>query len=163
MTMKSRFVGASAAALVVWSGLGCSGIMGYGEELGASTVQSGQDFTIDFSPNPEALDGHTVWLSYNIDHKQPYRIQGSFELWQQDAVVQTWQVDFTNNGSPVVGGSGRFTMNTSESQINGKGSARGTIRLTALPALLDEPAVVRGMLTADSGTRVQNTRVVVTD
>jgi len=161
--MKMRRAAASTAALALWSLLGCSGILGYGEELGASAVQSGQDFNIDFSPNSEALDGHTVWLSYNIDHNQPYRIQGSFELVQQEAVVETWQVDFTSNGSPVVGESGRYTMNTSESQVNGKGSARGTIRLTALPELLDEPSKLRGTLTADPGTRIQNTRVVVTD
>ena len=162
--MRLGRVGAAVALSVgVWSVLGCSGVLGYGEEVGAATLASGQPFEVVFTPNAEALEGHTVWLSYNIDHSQPYRLHGSMELEQDGAVLQTWQVDFTKVGSPIVGESGRMTMNTSEAQINGKGSARGTVRMTALPKLGPGDAILRGTVSADAGTRFTNTRIVVTD
>lgn len=147
----------------VWSALGCAGVFGYGEELGAAPLTSGQAFEVAFTPNSEDLKSHTVWLRYDIEHTQPYRLHGSMELEQDGKVLGTWQVDFTAQGSPIVGGSARLTMNTTEFRASGKSSAQGTVRMTPLPALGPGRATLRGTVSADAGTRLTNTRIVVTD
>lgn len=150
-------------AMLGLAALGCSGLLGYGAELADSSVQDGQAFELSLSPTTEAMP-RSIWLDYTVEHSAPYHLYGTLELVRDGEAAQSWTVDLSEDGSPVVGESGRVTLNAQSSSFNGDGRAQATIKLTSLPDLAPGSfATLRGTLTADGGTTLTSARVVVTD
>jgi hypothetical protein len=76
--------------------------------------------------------------------------------------VGHWDLDFKKDGGPM--SASRVTLNSGESEINGKGSAHGTIWLTKLPPQTAGTKVdLTGTFTAGPQTQINTMRLVVTE
>jgi hypothetical protein len=149
-----RWTAGVGGALLVF-GLGCSGLMGYGEEMGRKTAKSGKPFTIAFTTvSPEA---HSIWFEVDLEAKGDYGVTGNMA-----ANGQKWKVDLDSSGSPVSGGSGRTTLNWVETNL-GNSSARGTIFAADIDAVpVGTKIELKGTLTLSPGTK-GSVDVIVTD
>ena len=147
------------AALGVLAGisLGCAGLMGYGTEMAKAPIVSGQPFTLSWttaSPDP-----HQIWFNLDLHaNTSSYGVKGTMATG-----TSNWVVDLDNQGAPVVGESGRMTMNWVEKNFGNTSSARGTIYAVEIPAVpVGTAMTLSGTLTLAPGT-VGTVEVVVTD
>lgn len=160
MRLRSSHLAAATALLVA---LGCSGLFGYGDELGETPVQSGSPFTLAAQVSDVEGAEHKLWLEYEVEHSKPFRITGNVKLVHKGAANDVWTIDLTEGDGPVKG-EPRVSLNRRSGQVNGKGTHSETIRIAKLPDLRPGQWVkVRGRLDADSGTRIVSARLVLTD
>lgn len=158
---------ATARAALVLTGLlalGCSGLFGYGEEFGATTLQDGSGFKLDFTAgdNPEAT--YQLWLEYDVSHTSAYQLGGTLDFKRKTGGNESYTLDLTDSGSPIKGGSGRMSLNKRQTNLNGKGSMSETVFLTDLPKMKPgEKARIVGTVTTAKGTTLNSARLVVTD
>ncbi len=142
--------------------LGCGGLMGYGKEVGFTTATNAAPFSLSYTPATNLP--HQVWLDYDLTLNGDWKVTGNVDAATSGASAGTWTLDFTSDGSPIVGGSGRVTLNSFETNVNGSGSAKGTIYLFEIPGQpTGTPVDVTGTFTAGPSTTINSLRLVVTD
>lgn len=150
------------AAVVGLLALGCSGLFGYGNELGETNAATGKPFKLDFTASKEDGASHKVWLEYAVDHTQNFQVTGSFELKRGKQTVDSWTMNLKADGSPV--GGGRISLNKKSTNFNGKGSTSETVKLVNLPDLKKgEKLRITGRFQPGPGTTLKKARLVVTD
>jgi len=143
--------------LLLGISLGCAGLMGYGTEMAKAPILSGQPFSLSWttaSPDP-----HQIWFDIDLNaNTSSYGVQGTMAT-----ASSSWVVDLDNQGAPVVGGSGRMTMNWVEKNFGNISSARGTIYAVEIPAVpVGTAMTLSGTLTLAPGT-TGRVEVIVTD
>lgn len=157
--MRSSLV---LTAVVAVASLGCGGLMGYGKEVGSTPVMNGAPFTVSYTAGND--QPHQLWLDYDLALSGDWKVTGSVDATAAGAPAGHWDLDFTDSGAPIVGQGSRDTLNSVESNINGSGSARGTIWLTALPAQPKGTTVdLAGTFTGGPQTAINSMRLVVTE
>lgn len=136
--------------------LGCGGMMGYGTEVGRTAVRSGKPVSLSYTAAHS--EPHALWFAVDLKSSGAYGASG-----QLSAGSTTWQVDLDKSGSPIVGESGRRTLNWTEVNA-GKGTkARGKLYGTELPAVpAGTKVTLQGTLKLSPGTRGK-LELVVTD
>ena len=141
--------------------LGCSGLMGYGTELGSTTIQPPGVFSMTVQTVSD--EPHSLWLDYDVSFTGgDYDVTGTIEASTGGSSLASWPVTLNSTGSPV--GGGRLTLNSSNSNIMGKGSARATIFLVDLPKQAKGTSIdLNGSFTPMAGTTIHSLRLVVTD
>jgi len=133
--------------------LGCSGLMGYGEEIASADVQSGERFKLDYTPTTDAP--HQLWIDTKLSWTgSEGHIKGKLKVGKGELM----DVDFDHDEAPM--GGGRVTLNTVETT---RGMS-GTVWVMELPAsAAGESVTVQGKWTGDKGTTIEKLRFVVTD
>ena len=151
-----------ATFVLVVATLGCGGMMGYGNEVGSTAITSGAPLSVSYVPASNLP--HQVWLDYDLTLNGDWKVTGNVDAFAAGAPVGSWVVDFTADGSPVQGGSGRVTLNSFETNVGGSGSAKGTIYLFEIPGSPTGTAVdLSGSFSAGPSTSINSMRLVVTD
>jgi len=141
--------------------LGCAGLMGYGTELGSTTIQPPGTFSMTV----QTVNGepHGMWLDYDVSFTGgDYEVTGTIEASTGPSSLASWPVTLNSSDSPI--GGGRFTLNSSDSNIMGKGTSRATIFLIDLPKQAQGTSIdLNGSFTPSAGTTIHHLRLVVTD
>ena len=154
-----RASGGVAAVLGLF-GLGCSGMMGYGKEVASTPVNNASAFTVSYTPATDKP--HQLWLDYDLTLNGDWLVTGDVDVAAAGTSIAHGSLDFKKEGSPM--SSSRVTLNSVESEMNGNGSARGTIWLKELPSQPAGTKVdVTGTFTAGPQTAVNSMRLVVTE
>jgi hypothetical protein len=141
--------------------LGCSGLMGYGTELGSTTIQPPGVFSLTVQTVSD--EPHNLWLDYDVSFTGgDYQVTGTIDASSGGTNLASWPVNLNSAGAPI--GGGRLTLNASDSNIMGKGSARATIFLVDLPKQVQGTSIdLNGSFTPMAGTTIHSLRLVVTD
>lgn len=149
------------AGLVLGLALGCGGLMGYGEEQARLSVTPGTPWSVTYSP--KKAEPHQVWIDYDVTHMGgDYAVLGDIVATPDSGTATTWQMNLTEGDSPVKGP--RLTLNTSSSNFNGQGSARGTIWAVEIPAHpVGTTVTVSGTWVPNPNTQIRAVEVIVTD
>ncbi|MFT6143279.1 MAG: hypothetical protein ACJATT_000663 [Myxococcota bacterium] len=147
---------AASAGIVLLSVLGCAGLIGYGTEVGRTSVTSGVPWTVTYTaahPDP-----HQVWIDFDLSSEG-----GSYQVTGDIATgTSSWPLNFTSSGPPVSGG--RMTFGTTETSFGSNQSASGSIWAVELPAVpAGTDVTVTGTWTVNDVTTVTQLDVLVTD
>ncbi len=157
--MTLRKVSLALAGLVI---LGCSGLAGYGAELGSTEITQPGTFDLVFTPPAEGP--YDVWLAFELEGKGGYAVNGDFKLAGKQQPGKTWKLQLDDSGSPVVGESGRIVLNHSSSTMGGVTRASATIYLVELPPLkAGSKARIKGQFVPAVGTTIHGLRLIVTE
>jgi hypothetical protein len=155
-----RAITRGAVAVTVAVGLACGGMMP-GNTIVTQPVTPTQPFSTSWT---DAGTSKALWLAYDLDYTQPYQVKGTVELQADGAVVHTWELDFTKDGSPVVGSSSRITWGNVKTEVNGTGSESGQVKLGLLPeGAVGRELSLAGTLDVASGTTVNRLELLVTE
>ncbi|NCG20872.1 MAG: hypothetical protein GWP91_17830 [Rhodobacterales bacterium] len=144
-----------AGTLVIGFVLGCSGLLGFGEEQGRASIQSRQPFTVSFTT--KSPDAHHTWFDTDLEAKKDYQVTGRMAFGKKK-----WKVKLDKSGSPVIGGGNRTTLYWSETNLR-TSQVSGTIFAAEIPAVpVGTKIDLKGTLTLTPGT-TGTVDVVVTD
>ncbi len=148
--MRTPFYLATATFLVA---LGCSGLLGYGDEIASADVQSGERFKLDYTPRTDAP--HQLWIDTKLSWTgNEGHIKGILKVGDGERM----DVDFDHDEAPM--GGARVTLNTVETT---RGMS-GTVWVMELPgSAVGESVTVQGKWSGDQGTTIEKLRFVVTD
>jgi hypothetical protein len=159
--MRRILVGLGAVAAAVT--LGCSGLMGFGTPVGTAPVSSGVPWSLSYSP--ATAEPHQLWIAYDLESTGggTYRVSGDVSC-AGPGGTETWALDLTDSGGPIVGQGMRKTIGTKEWNVGSDHSASGTIWGTELPGAPPGASVTcSGTWTAASNTTIRSLEAIVTD
>jgi len=148
-------IGLAVAVVFV---LGCSGMMGYGEEISKTSISSGAPFTA--SVVTIADQPHQLWLNYDLTSAGDFEVDGSLEAKVGGKSIGQWTLQHRPGQPPIVGETSEFSLNTY--QLGDRNS--GTVWMTELPAQPAGTTVeITGTWTAAPNTQVSILELIVTD
>lgn len=168
---KSRtglYVGIGCGCLVI---LGCiiggvvlatgvGGLLGPGEEVISTPISLGQPFTLTYVQDGDQK--YEAWLEVDVSYSAGYNLTGTLLLSEGGAAFGQYTLNETGDGSPVTERSSSKRFNWVSSNINGSGSASGTVSLFPLPARTANGQVtISGTVQGSPGTTVNSIRLFV--
>lgn len=139
--------------------LACGGFVP-GSEVAGADLQNNTPYVLTFT----ATGDEVLWLEYDLTHSKPYRVTGTVDIQTPAGLIERHYVDFTEDGSPIVGRGGRITFATTRvNKRNNAGSATGTIKMMELDSLTQGATIeIQGTLIADQSTTLNSARLKVT-
>lgn len=121
-------------AALLLNGLACSGMMG--TTYHTASVSPGTPTTINAAAPGDGTV--SVWMNYDLSHTKPasgdaWKVGGPIQVKHVGSVVHNDAVNYSDSRGPMQSGGSRVTLKTVEKNMNGVGSASGSVFLLKVP------------------------------